>query len=217
MSANKLPRGPHNLTPDQVAQSQRSRLIVAMANVVSAKGYAATSVADVIAEAGVSRATFYQMFRDKLDCFRATYDAYARRIADLMGSLLTAMRQQESVPAIDKLDRVLSLYLSSLAGSSSLARTFLVEVYAAGPEAVMQRRESLERFIDVVAEAFRGSSGLLGPEPEQRFAVELLVSAVSAMVTHLVATDQLDEIPGLREPLLDLARRLAALESPSEI
>lgn len=213
MAANKLPRGPHNLTPDQVAQSQRKRLLMATAQVVAKKGYASTSVADVIAAAGVSRATFYQLFRDKPDCFRATFEAFASRISEMMSSVLGALRMEDTSLPIDKLDRVLTTYLAMLGGSKSLARTFLIEVYAAGPEVVAQRRESLELFIDVIAETHRGSKGMIGTEPEQRFAVALLVHAVSSMVTHLVALGKYEDIPRLRAPLLDLATKLAALEA----
>src|ERR687883_326916 len=70
-----LPRGPHNLTRDHVLTSQRERMIDAMADVVAAKGYAATTVGDVVAGAGVSRKTFYEHFRDKEDCFLAAFDS----------------------------------------------------------------------------------------------------------------------------------------------
>jgi AcrR family transcriptional regulator len=40
-----------------IACDQRARLLAAMANVVAAKGYAATTVADVVRDAGVSRTT----------------------------------------------------------------------------------------------------------------------------------------------------------------
>ena len=45
-----------------------------MAQVVAEKGYAATTVADVVERAGVSRRTFYEQFADKEACFLAAYD-----------------------------------------------------------------------------------------------------------------------------------------------
>lgn len=209
--AKQLPRGPHHLSRDQVAQSQRERLLEAMADAVADKGYARTSVADVIGLAGVSRATFYQFFKDKDDCFRAAFDAFAERLAQLMGSVLEGIRLAGSTDPMVKLDRVVTTYLAVLHNARSLARTFLVEVYAAGPEAIEQRRISLERFVDVVAETHRGEKGLIGTDPDQRVAVTALVGAVSTMVTNAVGTNQFDEIPKLREPILELARKLAAL------
>jgi AcrR family transcriptional regulator len=72
-----LPRGPHALTREQVSASQRGRLLVAMAELVGHDGYAATTVADVLAHAGVSRKAFYQHFANKQECFLAAYDAIA--------------------------------------------------------------------------------------------------------------------------------------------
>jgi AcrR family transcriptional regulator len=42
-----------------------------MVGAVAAKGYAATTVADVLVRARVSRSAFYEQFRDKEDCFLA--------------------------------------------------------------------------------------------------------------------------------------------------
>ncbi|MGA8362902.1 MAG: TetR/AcrR family transcriptional regulator [Solirubrobacteraceae bacterium] len=57
--------------------SQRERLIVAMAELVGHDGYAVTTVAKVLALAGVSRKAFYQHFANKQECFLAAYDAIA--------------------------------------------------------------------------------------------------------------------------------------------
>jgi AcrR family transcriptional regulator len=52
-------------------------LIAAMTELVGEHGYAATTVADVLARAGVSRKAFYQHFANKQECFFAAYDAIA--------------------------------------------------------------------------------------------------------------------------------------------
>src|SRR3954451_3272974 len=70
-----LPRGPHGLERDVVLASQRGRMLGAMADAVARKTYAGTTVADVVAGAGVSRKTFYEHFRDKEECFLAAFDA----------------------------------------------------------------------------------------------------------------------------------------------
>ena len=76
-AGTRLPRGPHALTREQVRASQRGRLIVAMGDLVGQDGYAATTVADILALAGVSRKAFYQHFANKQECFLAAYDAIA--------------------------------------------------------------------------------------------------------------------------------------------
>src|SRR6202000_146616 len=53
---------------------QRARLFAALVASCARKGYEATSVEDLLQASGVSRATFYEQFDDKLSCFRAAED-----------------------------------------------------------------------------------------------------------------------------------------------
>lgn len=208
-----LPRGPHSLSREEVEKSQRARLLLAMTYAVAEKGYANTSVADVISRAGVSRATFYAMFRDKEECFREAYETAAGQIALLMTNGIRAMVAEAFQPGKPKdpvriLDRALTVYLGTLASQPQLARTFLVEVYAAGPKAIEQRRVSMEVFVTLISEALRGIPGMAGDDPDQKFAVRLLVNAVSSMVTSLVGTGEYQRLPELKAPLLRLASGL---------
>src|SRR3954447_24211790 len=88
-SIRPLPIGRHSLSREDVLASQRGRLLDAMAEAVAQHGYGATTVAHVVALAGVSRKTFYEHFADKEDCFLALYDAgiayVLGRIADALG------------------------------------------------------------------------------------------------------------------------------------
>jgi AcrR family transcriptional regulator len=142
-----LPRGPHSLTRDEVLASQRGRMIAAMAETVAAKGYAATTVADVVARAGVSRKTFYEHFADREECFLAAYDA---AVDALFGAV--AERVAAGKPAGDdwraRVCAGVRAYLEALASEPAFARTFLVEVRVAGPRAQARRAEVHDRFVD---------------------------------------------------------------------
>ena len=126
-----LPRGPHRLAREVVAASQRGRLLDAMACVVAQKGYGAASVADVIATAGVSRKTFYVHFRDKLDCFLAAYGVGV----DVLLATVRGAGEGETDPFAVTRVRTRA-YLQTLAAEPDFARTFLLEVSAAGPQAI---------------------------------------------------------------------------------
>lgn len=69
-----LPRGSNSLPPEVVMLSQRGRLIEATAYHLDQKGYAATSVQDIIDRAGVSKTTFYKLFKDKEDCYLQCFE-----------------------------------------------------------------------------------------------------------------------------------------------
>jgi AcrR family transcriptional regulator len=141
-----LPRGPHTLSRDEVLASQRGRMIEAMAETVAEKGYSATTVADVVARAGVSRKTFYEHFGDREECFLAAYDA---AVDALFGAV--AERVAGGEPADDWRARVragVRAYLEALAAEPAFARTFLVEVRVAGPRAQARRADVHARFVD---------------------------------------------------------------------
>jgi AcrR family transcriptional regulator len=75
----RLPHGPSGMGRDEVARNQRARLYGAMIEAISRRGYKATTVAHVIALAGVSRRAFYELFENKEACFLATYDIVVAR------------------------------------------------------------------------------------------------------------------------------------------
>lgn len=207
---DRLPRGPHKLSRAEVEQSQRERLIAAAADAVAAKGYIGTSVDDIVSRSGVSRSTFYQLFEDKLDCFLAAHRMASELVTAVIADELAGMAAGAPTTALEKLDGLLEAYLQALADSPALARVFLVEVYAAGAPAIRQRRDALDKFVDLLAATFGEADGLLGTSPDQRFAAEVLVAAVSSMVTTLVGVGEADRLPGLRQPLMRLAAQITA-------
>src|SRR3954452_21176261 len=75
MRTPALPRGRHAAPRAVVRESQRGRLLAAMATAVGEKGYGAVAVADVIAAAGGSRRGFFARFDHKEQCFLAAYGA----------------------------------------------------------------------------------------------------------------------------------------------
>jgi AcrR family transcriptional regulator len=194
LAAQRLPRGPHSLSREEVAASQRARMLLAMANAAAEKGYPHATVADVIAAAGVSRATFYEHFADKEDCFVAAFDA---GVEIMLAAMEDTLAGAEGTP-VERLDDVLAAYLGLLAAEPAFARVFLVEVYAAGPRAIERRAELQQRFVDSIA-------GVL--ETDERFACEALVAAISSLVTSRIGSGRPEELAALRAPLVDLVKR----------
>jgi AcrR family transcriptional regulator len=72
--AEKFPPGPHRLPRAIVRAHQRQRILLAALDVFATRGFAATTVKDLIGAAHVSRATFYEAFADKEACFVALHD-----------------------------------------------------------------------------------------------------------------------------------------------
>jgi len=199
VSTERLPRGRHRLSREQVARSQRERLLEAMVAAVAEQGFATVSVATVLRRAGVSRESFYEHFDNKLDCFLSAYavaaDAVALAIAD-------AAARGGGEDRRARLDRVIARYLAELAAEPAVAQPFLEEIYAAGPEAVRLRAETQARFAAAVA-TIAGAT-----DDRQRFACEALVAAIAGLVTQRIGAGRATELPELREPLLELSAAL---------
>ena len=198
-SSEQLPRGRHGLSRDEVVRSQRGRMLRAMAEAVAEHGYAKTPVAEVLRRAGVSRETFYEHFANKEECFLAAYDAgVAIILAEMTAGDPEQDAQEPDLAA--RLDRVLDRYLTVLAREPAVARTFLVEVYAAGPAALARRVESQARFAQAII-------ALVGAKTDsQRFACEAFVAAASSLVTQRVCAGTLAGAQDLREPLARFMR-----------
>jgi AcrR family transcriptional regulator len=199
---DKLPRGRHGLSREDVARSQRERMLRAMAEAVSELGYARTPVAEVLRRAGVSRETFYEQFANREECFLAAYDASA---TTLLAALAPAPDSEPPASnAGDRLDRALRRYLAALAREPALARTFLVEVYAAGSAALARRVEVQSRFVEAL------TAQLGATNDAQRFACEAVVAAASALVTQRVCAGRTTDLQELHRPLLRFARSALA-------
>ena len=190
---HQLPRGRHGLTRERVVQHQRERMLRGLAEAVAEKGYGATSVADITNRAGTSRETFYQQFSSKQGCFIAAYEAAASKIL----KRLREASQPTGTP-LERFSHAITAYLDALAAEPSFARLFLVEVYAAGPDALQNRAHLQQRFAELLAEGLRAKG------PTERFACDILVAGISAMVTARLALRDIDGIRDLAAPLTDL-------------
>jgi len=150
-------------------RSQRERLREAMIRVAAAKGFEATTVADVIEVARVSEETFYGMFENKQACFLEAYDAV---IDVLVAHVTTAFEAAADEPWPDRIAAGLRALAQLLAAEADIARMAMVEVTAAGDDARERYRAALARFTPFLEEgrAYSGQGGELPPDTA-RFAI----------------------------------------------
>jgi AcrR family transcriptional regulator len=201
-----LPRGRHHLTREQVHASQRGRMLRGMVDAVAEKGYARTTVADVLERARASRETFYEHFANKEECFLAAYEESVQRLTGrLEGSL------GDGDPPMVRFERVLDAYLAVMAAEPEIAQIFLIEVYAAGPAARQRRAEVLRQFGDILYELL-GDAQELENLPDPRFAARAAVAAISGLVTSMVAAGDYASLPELKAPILELIGAWSAVD-----
>jgi AcrR family transcriptional regulator len=159
---------------EEVARNQRARLYGAMIEAVARRGYAATSVAEVLALAGVSRRAHYELFSNKEDCFLATYDSAVARARKVMLDAWASERGWAN-----RLHASCKALLDDIANFPSPARLVLVESLAVGASAREHVQLAGHIFERLVTIAF--SSAPHGPELPR-----LSSNAIVAGVRHVL-------------------------------
>jgi AcrR family transcriptional regulator len=210
-----LPRGRHAAPREVVAESQRERMLVAMAEACADKGFANVAVADVIERAHVSRRSFYEHFSNKEDCFLAAYDAGVEGLLDEIGAAEEAARGAHG-GLLAAARAGSETYLQLLADNPAFARTFLIEVLGAGPEALARRNAVHEQFARRLEEAYATiratvDGALPAPAP---FVFRAAVGAIHELVTEKLLSDGPEALPQLLDQVLEVELRL--LGAPSQ-
>lgn len=204
-----LPTGYSGLPRELVEASQRQRLIHGVTTAVADKGFAAATVTDITERAGVSKKTFYELFSDKLACFLAAYDHGARAMLAHTVQASTQARA-DGASAIEQLRAGTRAYLEFLVLEEPYARTFCLEMLAAGPQAIARHRACRESFANSVA-AWHEHNRADHPEwPDAApFAFEAATGVVHEITSARIAADRADELPALEDDLV--AAQLAIL------
>lgn len=167
-----------------------------MVAVASAKGYARTSVADLVELAGVSRATFYSMFADKRECFLATLD-------ELLAGMLAAIdrRMRAEGPWEERARAALAGFAEAIVAQPAAARLCLMESHAAGEAAVARVDAALAGFRALLADPLEG-------RPAAERVPAPIADAMAGAARKLIVT-RLHE--GRQEELVELLPQLLEL------
>ena len=152
---------PASLWRDDVGDIQRARIVSAMVEVASERGYGGAAVAPVVARAGVSRRTFYEMFDGREECFLAAFEwgvGQARQV------VVEASASQQTWR--ERVRHGLAALLALLDAEPELARVCVVEALAAGKLVLARRVEVVDELASALdAEARRaGSAPVLAAE-----------------------------------------------------
>jgi AcrR family transcriptional regulator len=184
----RLPRGRHGLPRELVERSQRERLLAAVVRVSASKGYEATSVADILEEAGVGRESFYELFDDKQACMLA---ARQLLVEDLAEKVQVAYEGPGRWP--ERLREALAAALDWFAADPVGGRVMMLELAAMGPISREVFQEEFSRFTHLLDGGLDGG----GPQPEVPRATVLAVGAAFARIYDEVARSRTEELPAM--------------------
>lgn len=175
------------------SETRRQLILEAMVRVVGHQGYKATSVADVIAEADVSRTTFYKHFADKHECFLAAYDMVTERVLD---EVIANCDGEQTW--LERVRIGLTTIVEMFALDPQLARTAIVEVAAAGADARRRHWNAITRFTEFLED---GEELAGGRELPDNIAL-MAAGAVSGLIFDELLTGRAERLPQLLPDLL---------------
>lgn len=198
VGGGRLPGGRHGLPRAVVARTQRDRMIESMIAVVADKGYTETTVADVIQSAGVSRATFYQQFGDKEDCFVAAYGAVMDRLLEQVAEGVAAEGSDDWLDQVRGGLRGLLRYLSENPAS---VRTGIVEAFGAGARARDRYQRAVGSFFPFLD---AGRSLVDDPDRIPGEVSRLIVGGLSALMFAEASSGNAENLPALLPEMMYL-------------
>ena len=170
---------------------------MAMAEIVSKRGYRGTTVEHIVRRAKVARATFYENFENREACLLASFD---ESVLELRRRTAAAYAAEAEWP--DQIRAGLAAFLAQVVSQPALARTCLVEAVTAGPIALQRYEQALQSFTP----AFRPGRGQLddaGNLPETL--EDSIVGGVVWMVHQRLLRNELDQIPTLLPTMVEFA------------
>ena len=148
-----------------------------MADVAAGRGYAETTIADIVRVAGVSKRTFYENFASKDACFLALYRAASHAALRALRSSLSPDK-----PWQVQVEHALSTYFAHLAAGPALVRTLFVEIHQLGSAGMQVRREVMQHMADFMLETVNASSANeSGLSEEERTSSPMLLSRTMAL------------------------------------
>lgn len=181
------PGEPGVLTPtiavDIGIRSRQERILAGMAQCCAEKTFSATTIADVVNSASISRATFYKHFASKRECFDASVAFF---IAQLQAAATEAYVDSVG-SAADALRDAATVVLRLLTANPAYARLILIEVPMVEPALLNPIRKLMVRAMT----AEWGATGDSGPNPQIAF------GSAQVLMASFLASDRLAQFPEL--------------------
>lgn len=188
-----LPPGRPRLSKQEIAENHRLRILHAAARMTEQKGYAATTIEDLMKLASVDGRRFYRQFADKQEVFAALHELGFQHVMDVTAKAFFAAegwpeRSWEAGRALTQL----------LQESPVIARVGFVEAYAVGPSAVQRVEDSHFAFMFFLQEGL-----VYAPResPPSRMTMEAIISAIFEIIYLQARVDGEPQIAAMLGPI----------------
>lgn len=190
-----LPGGHHGLSRAQILESQRERLLAAIAHEVATRGYRATTITEVVKFASVSTRDFYELFESKEECFLAAFDAVRDHLAELISA---AAASEPDWP--HQVSAALRAALEFFAAETDLARLCLLESVSATPAIAIRYRESVLACVPALAQ---GRAELADPDSLLPETESSIIGGAISLATGSIIAGEPEKLPDLLSDLTE--------------
>jgi AcrR family transcriptional regulator len=190
LAPRPLPRGRHRLPSPVVKRVQRERILHATAQVMSAKGYERTTVADIVSAAGLSREAFYAHLADKREALVETSKLFFEQaMAAMAGAFFTSSGGWPE--RVWEGGRALSNFL---AAAPSFAHLVFIESYAPDIACARQTDDLFLGFRIFLEDGYR-----FRPEAAKipRIVSDAITDATVELGASYIRSGRVAELPGL--------------------
>jgi len=180
-----------------------------MADVAASRGYAETTIADIVREAGVSKRTFYENFESKDACFLELYRAASHAALRALRSSLAPDKPWQA-----QVEHALSTYFAHLAAGPALVRTLFVEIHQLGPAGMQVRREVMQHMADFLLETVNASSAAVpgshvpAEEGLSRTMALAAVGGINELVLEVIEKGEIEQLQALSSAAGEVVRAL---------
>jgi AcrR family transcriptional regulator len=176
--------------PEDSQRSQRERLMGAMVALSAEQGYEATKIGELVKVAGVSRAAFYDHFKDKEELLLAAVEALVEPTIALIE------RAEDAGTGEARVRQALEAFLRLAASQPAASKMCFIEVYAAGPagEALVER--ITDAFVNFGLEQLNQIPGRKGTPPQM---VRAMLGGLQKVIHKRLYSDKAGELPKLAE------------------
>jgi len=179
----------------------RRRLLDAMAHAVARKGYAETTIADLAAEARVSRRTFYEHFATKADCLIALYEAASEQALGVLKAAIDPARDWH-----EQVEQALRAYLATLSCNPVLLRTLFIAILGLGSEGLQARRRANQHLADFILQVVNTPGKAKRRQPLAAPLAMGIVGAVNELILQAIEQGRADRLPELTPAAASIAR-----------
>jgi AcrR family transcriptional regulator len=194
------------LSTEERAAEQRDRIIAAAASLYSEKGYYDTGIADIVAQAHVSKRTVYAHFRDLGELRFAVYErAVSRTFVEL-----TEIAQDKTAP--DRLKAGLTLMFDMIKTSPKLGRVVVAEFRLPEPRNIALRRQIISLFVGILMEGTK-EDHLDGrvPHPPDELTMFALVGAIEGLALKFLDEEDQQNSQTRKPEAMDIDRAVPVL------